>query len=191
MVVALDRRTGTAPYSLSQLSYSEDLCEEAFIDTGDMLCVPRQISTLLNLDFGLVCNELTELERKLYGVETWTEKSATPRMVIEFAKGRKLGACILHNGNVLETLPGNNRSLVAALHGNHLYSYSGRARTKLMNWKTNDPRKDGTKTKIRREHQENATSTPAQEWLPFKYEVEPGHYYTTEEQMAVIRAWFL
>jgi len=36
MVVALDRRTGTAPYSLSQLSYSEDLCEEAFIDADDM-----------------------------------------------------------------------------------------------------------------------------------------------------------
>ena len=69
MVVALDRRTGTAPYSLSQLSYSEDLCEEAFIDIDDMLCVARQISPLLNLDFGLVCNELTELERKLYGVE--------------------------------------------------------------------------------------------------------------------------
>ena len=50
MVVAIDRRTGTAPYSLSQLPYSDDVCAEAFMDLDDMLCVPRQAAAILSLD---------------------------------------------------------------------------------------------------------------------------------------------
>ena len=56
-----------------------------------MLYVPGQFTALLNLDFKLACKQLTKMERQLYYVETWTEKGATPRMVIDFAKGRKLG----------------------------------------------------------------------------------------------------
>jgi hypothetical protein len=87
-----------------------------------MCCVPRQIAALLGLDFGLICNEMTEIELKLYGESKWCEKGCTPRMVIEFCKQRCLGACIMHNGNVLEALAGQN-PIVAALHENHLYFY--------------------------------------------------------------------
>ena len=74
MVVALDRRTGVAPYSLSQIPYPEDLCEEALIDCNDMMCVPRQIAAIVSLDFGRVCEELLEIERILYGKEEMAQK---------------------------------------------------------------------------------------------------------------------
>ena len=48
MVVALDRRTGAAPYSLSQIPYSDDLCEEAFMDLDEMLST-KAIWTLLDI----------------------------------------------------------------------------------------------------------------------------------------------
>ena len=66
-IIALDRRTGIAPYSLSQIAFSEDLIPEAFQDSNDMCCVPRQLAAVLGLDFGLVCNEMSETELKLYG----------------------------------------------------------------------------------------------------------------------------
>ena len=50
------------------------------------------------------------------------DKGWTQRMVIEFCKQRRLGACIMHNGNVLESLAGPT-PIVAALHENHLYFY--------------------------------------------------------------------
>ena len=42
-VIALDRRVGTAPYLLSQIPFSEDLLPEAFQESDDMCCVPRQL----------------------------------------------------------------------------------------------------------------------------------------------------
>ena len=113
-IIALDRRVGTAPYSLSQIPFSEDLLPEAFQDCEDMCCLPRQLSALLNLDFGLICNEMSEIEGTLYGVNSWSEKGCTPRMMIEFCKQRNLGASIMHNGSALETLPGPT-PIVAAL----------------------------------------------------------------------------
>ena len=41
MVVALDRRVGTAPLSASELPFAEHLCAEAFESHDDHLCVPR------------------------------------------------------------------------------------------------------------------------------------------------------
>ena len=81
-VIALDRRVSAAPYSLSQIPFSEDLLPEAFQESGDMCCVPRQLSALLNLYFGLVCNEVSEVEGRLYGLSSRSEKGCTPRMVI-------------------------------------------------------------------------------------------------------------
>jgi len=66
-IIALDRRVGIAPYLLSQIPFAEDIIPEAFQDSSDMRCVPRQISALLRLDFGLICNEMNEIELKLYG----------------------------------------------------------------------------------------------------------------------------
>ena len=66
MVVALDRRVGMTPLSASELPLAEHLCAEAFADRDDKCCVPRQIAAVLKLDYGLVCNELAEIERRLY-----------------------------------------------------------------------------------------------------------------------------
>ena len=186
-VITLDRRVGVAPYSLSQIPFSHELLKEAFSDTSDMCCVPRQISILLNLDFGVVCNELAEIEANLYGNSTWTVKGCTPRMVIELCKKRSIGVCIMHNGHVIDTMPGPT-PLVAALHESHLYFYQNmRIRKKLMAWRTDCK----TGTKLRREHAASASTPEAEKWLNFAYEVVPGHYYASEEAMPYIRAWFL
>ena len=158
-VVALDRRVGTAPYSLSQIPFSEELCPEAFQAADDMCCVPRQIAAVMNLDFGLICNEMSEIERALYNEDTWQTRGCTPRMVIRFAKQRSLGACSTHNGAGLETLPGKT-PLVAAFHESHLYFYkTSSTRKKLVAWKT--PAAKGCK--LRREHAVRATTPPAED----------------------------
>ena len=191
-IIALDRLVGTTPYLLSQIAFSEDIIPEAFQDSNDMCCVPRQLSALLNMDFGLICNDMRKIELKLYGESKWCDKGCTPRMVIEFCKLRHLGACIMHNGSVLETLPGPT-PIVAALHENHLYVYKAmKTRNKLMTWKREDEKHNhGRGIKLKREHVPNATTPAAFEWKPFAHKIEPGHFYTTEEDIAAVRAWFL
>ena len=158
MVVALDRRVGMAPLSASELPLAEHLCAEAFVDRDDKCCVPRQIAAVLKLDYGLVCNELTEIERKLYGASCMDTQGCTPRMVSEFARGRGLGGAISHNSVQLELLPGPT-PIVAALLEDHLYFYEGRARKKLLKWRT-APTKS---VKLRREHVASTTTPAASE----------------------------
>ena len=122
-IIALDRRVGSKPYLLSQIAFSEDLIPEAFQDSNDMCCVPRQLSALLNMDFGLICNEMSEVENKLYGESKWSEKGCTERMMTEFCELRNLGVCVMHNGNVLESLAGPN-PIVCTLNENHLYFFT-------------------------------------------------------------------
>ena len=71
-----------------------------------MCCVSRQLSALLVLETGIVCNEMRELEQKQYGMNSWSDNRCTPKMVIEFCKVGNLGVCIMHDGNVVETLAG-------------------------------------------------------------------------------------
>ena len=93
----------------------------------------------------------------------------------------------MHNGDVLETLP-RKTPLVAALHESHLYFYkTASTRKKLLAWKT--PAARGSK--LRREHAASATTPPAHEWEPFAFQLIPGHYYCSDEDMPQIRGWFL
>ena len=185
MVVALDRRVGTAPLSASELPFAEHLCAEAFESHDDHLCVPRQVAALLALDFGLVCNEFEILEQKAYGTRDMHTKGCTPRLVLEFAKERGLGCAILHNGALLEQYPGPN-PLVCALHADHLYFYKGRVRKKLLGWNSKP-----TTAKLRREHQSSAITPSAHEWQQWAWKLAPGHFCCAEEEIAGIRAWFL
>ena len=134
-----------------------------------MGCGPRQLSALLNLDFGLICNEMTEIEIKLYGKSSWCEKGMTPRMVIDFCKLRNLGCAIMHNGSVLETVAGPN-PIVAALHENQLYLYrSAKTRKRFVTWKSEEEmnsKRLRQGSKLQREHAANASTPLAQElWV--------------------------
>ena len=188
-IIALDRRVGTAPYLLSRIAFSEDIIPEAFQNSNDMCCVPRQLSAVLGLDFTLICNEMNEIELKLYGESKWCDKGCTSRMVIEVCKQRNLEACTMHNRSVLEILPGPT-PIVAALHENHLYFYKAmRTRKRLMTWKREDEKHNhGRGIKLKREHMPNATTPAASGWRPFAHKIEPGHFYTTEEDIATVRA---
>ena len=130
-----------------------------------------------------MAQELAEIEVRLYGSSVWEAKGCTPRMVLEFARGRGLGASIIHNGSALEQMPGPT-PLVAALHEDHLYFYKGRARRKLLAWRC----APSGAAKLRREHATSAETPPASAWLPWVWTLEPGHYWADEDAMSSIRA---
>ena len=61
-----------------------------------------------------------------------------------------------------------------------------------MTWKREDEKHNhGRGIKLKREHMPNATAPAVSEWKPFAHKIEPGHFYTTEEDIATVRAWFL
>ena len=141
------------------------------------------------MGFGLVRNQMSEVETKLYGESKWCEKGCTGRMVIEWCKLSNMGACIVHNGNVLESLAVPT-PIVAALHESHSYFYkSMKTGKKLMTWKKKHEKHRGIK--LKREHTPNATTPPATEWTPFAHIIKPVPFYTTDKDIAIVRAWFL
>ena len=83
----LDRPTGARPV-FGNFLFPEALCDEAFEEHDDMLCCPRQMAAVLKKDFGVICSDLSAIERQLYQTETWQEKGCTPRMVIEYCRSR-------------------------------------------------------------------------------------------------------
>ncbi len=117
----LDRPTGTRPI-MANFLFPDALCEEAFEEHDDMLCCPRQMAAVLHRDFGEICNDLTTIERLLYQTDSWTEKGCTARMVLEFCRMYQLGAAVVHNEAVIETLPGRP-CLAFVVHANHTYFY--------------------------------------------------------------------
>ena len=61
-----------------------------------------------------------------------------------------------------------------------------------MTWKREDEKHNhGRGIKLKREHMPNATTPVASEWKPFAHKIEPGHFYTTEEDIATVKTWFL
>ena len=69
-----------------------------------------------------------------------------------------------------------------------MYFYkTARIHKKLLGWNT----KPATTQKLRREHASSATTPPAHEWQPWNWQLAPGHYFASEEEMSGARAWFL
>jgi hypothetical protein len=62
----LDRPTGARPV-FGNFLFPEALCDEAFEEHDDMLCCPRQMAAVLKKDFGVICSDLSAIERHLAG----------------------------------------------------------------------------------------------------------------------------
>ena len=95
-----------------------------------------------------------------------------------------LGCCIVHNEQVLETLPGFP-ILAFTVHEGHSYFYkSTRVRQALM------ARRTGEVTRLKKT--QRASSTPiTSEWKPWENELEAGHFFVDENDLDSVRAWFL
>ncbi len=178
----LDRPTGTRPV-LANFLFPDALCEEAFEEHDDMLCCPRQMAAVLKLDIGNVCSDLSVIERILYQTDSWQEKGATPRMVLEYCRMHALGAAVVHNEAVVETLPGIP-CLAFVVHENHTYFYKKSQVIKMLQQRRT--------TVVRLKKEQRQTTTPiASEWKPWQRVLQPGHYTVSEEQLPLERAWFL
>ena len=123
--VVLDRRLGTL--GSANLLFQDSLCKEAFEHHDDMACVPRQIAAVLKRDFGEVCEDMSIIERALYGDERWPDKGCSPNMVLAYARMHDLGAAVIHNEQVIETIPGKRPVLAFAVYENHCYFYNDRS----------------------------------------------------------------
>jgi hypothetical protein len=98
------------------------VCPEAFEDHEDNLCAPRQIAAVLKRDMDEICDELREAELRLSGTDT-VDQGVTSRVILEFCKQHGLGAAIVHNERVIETLAGTP-VLAWTVHEGHSWFYS-------------------------------------------------------------------
>ncbi|MCP3866237.1 MAG: hypothetical protein GY695_24480, partial [Aestuariibacter sp.] len=185
--VVLDRRTGGRPVAMSQLLEAEAVCDEAWEQHDDKLCCPRQMAAILRRDMGEICEDLSTAHRALYPdePEDWESRGCTPRMILAYCKQHGLGCAVVHNEQVIETLPGPT-PLAFAVHGEHTYMYKDHAVCRrLQNRRTN-----GCAVRLRRAPRASATPD-ASEWLQWDGEIRPGHFRVEEEEITQVRAWFL
>ena len=181
--VVLDRLVGTLPLAPSTMLFPEHVCKEAFEEHPDNLCAPRQIAAVLKLSFDEVCEELLEAGARLSSSVS-LELGCTSRTILEFCKARGLGAAIVHNEQVIETLPGKP-VLAWTVHEGHCYFYSSAQVRKTL-----QQRRVGAVTKLRKA--QAASKVPlASEWKEWTGEIADGHFFAPEDELMIIRAWFL
>ena len=180
--VVLDRRVGTLS---GTFLFAEAFCKEAFEDHNDMCCVPRQIAAVLKRDYGQVCEDLSICERALYQTEQWIDKGCTANMVLGYAKMHGLSAVVVHNEQVIETIPGKRPILAFTVHENHCYFYESKAVCTAL-----ASRKKGGVTRLKKE-QKQSTTPSYQDWKQFNNEIAPGHYKVSEEEIDQVRGWLL
>ena len=181
--VILDRRVGTL--GSGSFLFQDAICKEAFESHDDMCCVPRQIAAVLKRDFGEVCEDMSIAERVLYGDEQWPEKGCTPNMVLEYAKMHSLGVAVIHNEQVIESIPGKRPVLAFAVHEHHCYFYSTKSVCNAL-----ASRKKGGIQRLKKEQKQS--TTPAYcDWQQFKYDIRHGHFWCNEEEVDSVRSWLL
>jgi hypothetical protein len=120
--VVLGRRIVALQLAPATLLFPEAVFAEAYEQHADTLCPPRQIASILKRDFDEVCDALRDAEHRLLGTDT-LEQGATSRVILEFCRQHGLGAAIVHNERVIETLPGKP-ILAWTVHEGHCYFYS-------------------------------------------------------------------
>ena len=125
----LDRPLGTRP-SISNLLFPEHLCEAAFDETNDFLCVARQLAEIRKQTFEDVCAELDQYATDL-GEEDWRQRGITSKLIFHYAGKNHIGACCLHGVQIIETMPGVN-PLCWTIHENHAFFYSTKKVSKQL-----------------------------------------------------------
>jgi hypothetical protein len=181
--VVLDRRLGAKPLPPPGLLFPEAVCPEAYEEREDNLCAPRQIAAILKRDVHEVCDELREAEMRLSGTDT-LDQGTTSRVILEFCRQHGLGAAIVHNERVVETIAGTP-VLAWTVHEGHCWFYSTPQVRRAL-----QARRLGEATKLKKT--QRPSSTPlASEWGPWAGELREGHFHVAEEELPQVRLWFL
>ena len=180
----MDRPVGAKPLPPATMLFPEHVCEEAFLDCDDRLCVPRQIAAVLKRPMGDVLDQLREAELQLLGTDTIESLGCTPRVVLQFCRSQGLGAAVVHNEAVVETLPGKP-TLAFTVHEGHAFFYnSPHVRRSLQK------RRPGGVAKMKK-LQAATTTPPLSEWQEWSGEVAAGHLWALEDDLPSIRAQLL
>jgi hypothetical protein len=120
--VVMDRRVGAAPLPPPGLLFPEAVCPQAFEDHEDNLCAPRQIAAILKRNLDEICEALRDVEQHLSGTDT-LEQGVTSRVILDFCGRHGLGAAVVHNERVIETLVGKP-VLAWTVHEGHSWFYA-------------------------------------------------------------------
>ncbi len=183
--VILDRRVRGKPLLYDGFLFSHAICEEAFEEKNDNLCAPRQMAALLKTDVGEVNREMVAISSALYGTGEWEDRGATPRMILEYCRRHSYGCVVVHNEEVIETLPGSP-ILAFAVHEEHCYFYKDVAVRRAL-----ARRKDPLTARLRKAQRQSSQTPPAEEWQLWNNEIAPGHFWVYDDDIGTVRAWFL
>ena len=178
--VILDRRMrAPEPLVSNSILFQHAICDEAFAYVDDNQCAQRQIASILKQDLGGICYKFAEINKKLYGNDV---EGVTPRMVMEFCRNNDYGCVLVHNESIITTLPGAP-ILAFTCHEDHCFFYKDAAvRRALM-------QRRGEFTMRLQRAQRQTQTPPTSEWLPWKQQIAPGHFWTSDA--STVRAWFL
>lgn len=95
------------------------------------------------------------------------DRGCTPTMVLEYCRLHNLGAAVVHNEEVVESIPGKP-VLAFTVHEPHCYFYESKAVCTAL-----AARKKGGVQRLKKEQRQS--TTPAyKEWKIFEYEVATG-----------------
>ena len=181
--VALRRPMAGLRSCAAMLPYSDQILPEAFLETDDKLCVPRQLAALLGKPLAAVVDTFTAL---LDG-EEWQQQGITAEQLKAYAvaEGHPFFFAV---GNRLvlayEPTAKQGKAIAAAMHDGHCYMY--RSARGLANWHL---RETAASSRVKLQQEAKCCLPPLAEWQEWDRRPRPGQFWCSDLQAA--RRWFL
>ncbi len=164
-------RLGGLRNAAVHLPYPDHILEEAFVEHGDRLCIPRQLGILLNRSLDEMCESFDDL----LGGPAWREEGLCAKTLKKwcalrghpffFISGAKL--ILMHEPPVKR-----GRALAGVAFDGHFYMYKS-ARC-VANWHL----RDAPSEKVMVQQECHHSPLAMADWKPWAGVVEAGHFFT-------------
>ena len=174
--VTLNRPLGVLRDVSFQLFRGSEILESAFEQRDDRLCVVRQLAELLRLPFEEVYSDFDAICPR-----NWQRKGVTGRQIREFCEWRKAPLFIVNcRGQLLdcyEPLDREHRPVACCIYRDHAFFYRSARAVAFCDGEPRDqPRYRGERR--------DSTTPLFRDWKEWQEELEPGHFWTKNLQLA-------
>ncbi len=170
-------RLGGLRNAAAHLPYPDQILEEALVDHGDFLCVPRQLGILLGKSLAEMCESFDDL----LGTEAWREDGISGKTLKKWCclRGHPFFfvSCDVSGAELLlmhDPPVKRGRALAGCSFDGHFYMY--RSARCVANWHL----KNGTTDKTVVQQECRSALPPMAEWKEWDGKIEAGHFFTRD-----------
>ena len=155
------------------LPYPDMICDSAFEDHNDCLCVPRQMAEVLNAPL----EDMVEYFNQFFESELWQQEGVSPESLKQFCISQGHAFYFCNGYRLLDSFEPKDRTKKAiafCAYNAHCYMY--KSAKVISSWSVAADKECEEQELLQNESKSKLP--PVDEWQRFTGTAEPGHFYT-------------